>query len=96
MLLVEDIKLRFLFVSANGNNNYAPITVTSHPPRLVVGEGGCPQQHVLWGFYCTCTHMCSPDLTKETALVEGGSYNCSSCSNPLLCPHLLPTWKGEA
>ena len=43
----------------------------SHPPRLVVGEGGRPQQHALWGFYCTCTHMCSPDLAKETTLVEG-------------------------
>ena len=29
-----------LFVSVNGNNNYAPITVMSHPSRLVVGEGG--------------------------------------------------------
>ena len=53
-----------------------------HPPRLVVGGdfevgltpaarplGGAFALYV--GYYCTITHVCSTDLTKETAPVEG-------------------------
>ena len=61
---------------------YTPITVMSHPPRLVVGEdsegsltpAACPLQgHLPYmeEFYRTFTHMCSIDLMKETAPVEG-------------------------
>ena len=53
-----------------------------HPPRLVVGgdhEGdltpaACPLGGAfpyMGDFYCTFTHMCSTDLMKETAPVEG-------------------------
>ena len=69
-------KIAFVFLNA-------PITVYAHLARLVVGgdfEGGltpaaCPlgEAHLpyMWGIYCTCAHMCSTDLTKETAPVEG-------------------------
>ena len=53
---------------------YAPITVMPHPPRLVVGgdfEGGLTPAACPLEGYCTFTHMCSTDLTKETAPVEG-------------------------
>ena len=60
----------------------APTTVMPHPSRLVVGgdyEGGLTPAACLWeghlpfmeNFYCTFTHMCSTDLMKETAPVEG-------------------------
>ena len=60
----------------------APITVMSHPPKLVVGgnyEGGltpaaCPLG--LRGIYftyvnCTCAHLCSTDVMKEIFPLEG-------------------------
>ena len=62
----------------------APISVMSHPPKLVVGgnyEGGvipaeCPLgsrgMHMCFGnFDCTCVHLCSTDFMKEIAPLEG-------------------------
>ena len=75
-----------------------------HPPSLVVGgdfEGGVDTSSMLFGrgiclivgiFYCTCAHMCSPDMTKETAPVEG-SYIIALFKYPIppTFYHGLPT-----